>query len=104
MTQAKPTKMITPAQREALAALARGVNWWQTPEQAMHEPLRFAARVMTYATWAELQLARRLLGDDLFRQTLDHPPAGIFDARSWHYWHHVFNKLPVPPLPRRQLP
>ncbi len=104
MKEPESPKALTAEGRKSLAAVARRVNWWQTPAQAMRDPFRFAARVMTYATWDDLRLARRLVGDELFWQTLDRAPAGIFDARSWHYWHHVFKKLPVRPLPRRRVP
>ena len=49
-------------------------------------------------TWASRK------GADLFRQALWAPPAGVFDARSWNYWHLVFDITPVPPLPTRTFP
>ena len=44
----------------------------------------------------------RLLGDQAFCQVLDHPPAGVFDIKSWTFWHHRYGRQ-VPPLPRRKL-
>jgi len=32
----------------------------------------------------------------------DHPPAGIFDRRSWVYWNLRHHRDPVPPLPARK--
>ena len=31
-------------------------------------------------------------------------PPGVFDRRSWAYWHTVLEVLPTPPLPKRQFP
>jgi hypothetical protein len=33
---------------------------------------------------------------------LEHPPPGVFDARSWAYWNLVLaGRPPAPPLPTR---
>jgi hypothetical protein len=52
--------------------------------------------------WAEVETVGRILGRDHFRRVLLEAPPGVFDIRSWHYWHLVFD-LPVPPLPERKL-
>ncbi|MGE5441951.1 MAG: hypothetical protein ACM3Q0_02685 [Bacteroidota bacterium] len=44
------------------------------------------------------------LGDDDLREALDRAPAGIFDPRSWSYWHLVLDRWPPPPLRERMLP
>lgn len=84
-----------------LLRVAERVFWWKPPEVALRDRTRFAAQVMTFGTWTDAQTARRLLGDGCFRSALQRPPPGVFDARSWHYWHHVFGLVPVPELPTR---
>jgi hypothetical protein len=85
-----------------LVALARRLFWWKQPEAALADRDRFLAQVMTYGTWQDILEARRHFGEAVFREALRHAPAGVFDARSWSYWHHTLNLLPVPPLPRRK--
>jgi hypothetical protein len=73
-------------------------------EEALEWPERFLAQVMTLGSWEDVQQVRRQVGADRIRAVLNNPPPGVFDERSWHYWHHVFGIHPVPPLPRRRIP
>ena len=91
------------SQPEALIRLAQKLFWWKSPADALGNPIRFVAQVMTLGTWEDVQTSRITLGDDAFRQALSTPPPGVFDERSWVYWHHVFGIHPVPELPRRKL-
>ena len=84
--------------------LARRLFWWKAPEEALANHDRFLAQVMTYGTWQDIVEARTHFGDAAFRQALRHAPPGVFDARSWTYWHHTLDLLPVPPRPRRNFP
>jgi len=87
-----------------LLEIARRVCWWKKPEETLADSLSFVARVMTLGSWDEVRAVRAQVGDVLFRRVLQHPPAGIFDARSWHYWHHALGFVVVPPLPQRRIP
>lgn len=69
-----------------LLAVAKRVVWFEPPEHALGQRVRFLAYVMTYAT-----------------ALLDAPP-GVFDPRSWNYWNLVYGFDPVPPLPKRVIP
>jgi hypothetical protein len=91
----------TPSGVEALQCIARKLFWWKLPEEALADTIRFAAQVMTYGNWEDVQTAKAELGEEVFRQTLLKPPPGVFDARSWVYWHHYFRIDPIPPLPKR---
>ncbi|MGI8436927.1 MAG: hypothetical protein ACR2NX_08485 [Chthoniobacterales bacterium] len=90
--------------REALARLAQRLVWWKNPAEALADPDRFLAQLMTFGTWNDLQEATRFWPEDQFRSALRRAPAGVFDRRSWAYWHHRLDLLPVPPLPTRKLP
>lgn len=90
--------------RERAHALARRLFWWREPAEALLERRRFLAQVMSLGTWNDIEEARHLWPGDAFRDTLRAAPAGIFDRRSWSYWHHVLDLLPIPPLPARKLP
>jgi hypothetical protein len=88
--------------RPALIPIAKRVFWWGEPEEWMEDAVRFAAQVMTYGNWDDTTLALNLLGDSVFRQALQTPPAGVFDIKSWNFWH-LHYQQDVPPLPTRQL-
>jgi hypothetical protein len=87
-----------------LLGLAPRVIWFEPPEQALAEPIRFLTYVMTYGTLDELAVIRRYVTMDDFREALDHAPPGIMDARSWAYWNVMTGRYPVPPMPRRVIP
>jgi hypothetical protein len=85
-----------------LLALAPHVIWFEPPEQALRDPVRFLAHLLTYGTPAEIAVVRRYLGPEDFREALENAPPGIFDARSWAYWNIVVGREPVPPMPQRR--
>jgi hypothetical protein len=87
-----------------LETVAKRLFWWKSPADALADPVRFLAQVMTYGTVEDLVVARRHYSGDDFRRVLDEPPAGVFDPRSWAYWHIVFGLEPPAELPRRRLP
>jgi hypothetical protein len=91
------------SQSETLIRVAQKLFWWKSPVAALDDPIRFVAQVMTFGTWEDVQTSRATLGDEVFRQVLATPPPGVFDDRSWAYWHHVFGIQPVPELPQRKL-
>jgi hypothetical protein len=73
-------------------------------QQALADPVRFLAYVMTYATIEEIAVVRRYVGPDDFREALEHAPPGIMDERSWAYWNVMAGRYPVLPMPRRIVP
>jgi hypothetical protein len=85
-------------------AVASHVIWFDPPEQALADPIRFLAYLMTYGTLDDLAVIRRYLDMDDFREALDHAPPGIIDERSWAYWNVMVGRYPAPPMPRRNIP
>jgi len=85
-------------------SLAPRIIWFESPEQALADPVRFLAYLMTYATPEDLAVARRHLEPEDFREALEKAPPGIIDERSWAYWHAVTGRYPPPPMPRRAIP
>lgn len=49
-------------------------------------------------------MTKRHFPESAFREVLAHPPAGVFDPRSWNYWHVAFGINPVPDLQSAGLP
>jgi hypothetical protein len=91
-----------PGPGEQLKRIARALFWWQSPEVSLANPRRFLAQVMTLGTWDEVQSAGDSFGWDAFRETLLNAPPGVFDGRSWAYWHAFFG-LPEAEMPHRSL-
>ncbi len=89
---------------EDLLKVAPHVIWFEPPEQALADPIRFLAYLMTYGKPDEIAVVRRYLDLDDFREALEHAPPGIMDERSWAYWNTVCGRYPVPPRPRRIIP
>lgn len=87
----------------ALRDLARRLVWWREPDAALADPRRFLAQAMTDANLDEMRFLREVYGDDALRSVLEDPPPGVFDRRSWAYWHVKLGYDTVPPLPVRQL-
>jgi hypothetical protein len=87
-----------------LLSVAPRVVWFEPPEQALANPIRFLAYVMTYATPEEIAVVRRYVDLDDLREALEHAPPGIIDDRSWAYWNAVIGRYPAPPMPRRVIP
>ena len=84
-------------------ALARRIIWFEEPEQALEDPVRFMAYAFARATHEDMQVLRSYLGDDDLRDALDHAPPGIVDPRSWAYWNSKLGRYPTPPMPQRRL-
>jgi hypothetical protein len=85
-----------------LEQVARRLFWWKSPAEALADPRRFLAQVMVYGTPEDVAVAREHFSLDDFKAVLIDPPAGLFDPRSWSYWHVVFGMEP-PELPRRRI-
>jgi hypothetical protein len=82
--------------------IARRVIWFEQPEKALADPIRFMAYAMAYAVHQDMRVIRRYVSDDDFREALDHAPPGIVDPRSWAYWNLKMGRYPPPPLPKRR--
>src|ERR1700680_192832 len=81
--------------------VARNIVWFESPEQALADPVRFMAYAMTYALPENMRITRQYVPDDEFREALDHAPPGIIDPRSWAYWNSKMGRYPPPPFPVR---
>ncbi len=86
-----------------MRALARRVVWFKPPGDALSMPAHFIAHALTYGTHEDVSVLRRFVSDDELREALASAPPGVFDARSWAYWHLMLDRHPAPPLPVRRL-
>ena len=83
-------------------AVARRIVWFEAPEKALVDPVRFMAYAMAYALPEDMRFIRKYVSDDDFRDALDRAPAGIIDPRSWAYWNSKMGRYPPPPQPVRR--
>jgi hypothetical protein len=83
--------------------VARRLIWFESPEEALSDPVRFMAYAMAHATHEDMKVIRRYVDDSDFREALDKAPPGIIDRRSWAYWNSKMGRYPAPPLPVRKL-
>jgi hypothetical protein len=86
---------------ETFRDVARRVIWFEAPEDALQDTVRFVAYAMTHATFEDMRKIREQLTDEDLRQVLAQAPPGIIDPRSWAYWHVVTGQYPPPPMPTR---
>jgi hypothetical protein len=82
--------------------VASNIIWFESPEQALADPVRFMAYAMTYALPEDMRLIRQYVSDNDFRDALEHAPPGIIDPRSWAYWNSKMGRYPPPPAPVRR--
>jgi hypothetical protein len=82
--------------------IARRIIWFEPPDHALADPIRFMTYAMTYARHEDMRVIRRYVSDDDMRDALDHAPPGIIDPRSWAYWNSKMGRYPPPPLPVRR--
>lgn len=90
--------------QEDLLGVARRLIWWKPPAVALEDRPRFLAQVMVLGTWNDVAVTRLHCSDEDLRKVLRAPPPGVFDPRSWSYWHRMLDEPCVPPMPRRDLP
>jgi hypothetical protein len=90
------------ADEEQLKRFAAKLIWWQPPAETLARPARFLMQVMTLGTWEDVKTVRQEYGEEAMRNALLNAEPGVFDRRSWAYWHAVFG-LPPRPAPKRSL-
>ena len=78
--------------------------WWQAPRLTLADPRLLIAQVMTLGTLDDVRWLIGQVPADALRRVLRKPPIGIFNERSWRFWHLRLDCRPIPPLPVRQSP
>jgi hypothetical protein len=86
-----------------LRRIATRVVWWDTPEHVVARLDDFLCRVMTLGSFEDVNVIEARYGADRLRTAIARAPAGVFDVRSWHYWHHRLGLGQAGPLPERRL-
>ena len=87
-----------------VAAIARKYVWWQPPHRTLVDRRLLLAQVMTLGTVADIRWLLSRISTSELRRVLRDPPVGIFNGRSWNFWHLRLGLTPIPALPARRLP
>ena len=96
-------RLACPPNRDRAIAMAQKYVWWKTPTETMAEPGLLLAQMMTMGTLEDVQWMLSFTSSDELRAVLGDPPVGVFNGRSWTYWHRRLNGEPIPPLPTRRV-
>ena len=83
-------------------ALAESLVWFESPAEALADPVRFMAYAFARATHEQMNVLRRYVSEPDWIDALDNAPPGIIDPRSWAYWQVRAGRYPAPPLPIRR--
>ena len=86
------------------AAMAGKYVWWQPPRQTLATPSLLVAQIMTLGVLEDVQWLLGRVSRAALRRILHDPPVGIFNERSWRFWHLQLGVAPIPPLPVRPVP
>ena len=92
-----------PKTEDVILEMARNFVWWKEPQEAALNIIDLLCRALRYGSWEDIQRLEAVVGRNAFCEALLHSSPGILDEPSWNYWHHRFNLLPVPPLPKRNI-
>jgi hypothetical protein len=65
--------------------LARRLVWFESPEEALADPVRFMAEAFASATHEEMKALRANVDDSDLMEALDDAPPGLIDPGSWAY-------------------
>ena len=87
-----------------LRRMAAKYVWWKPPGEACDWPDRVVAQVMSFGEFEDVQAVATELGDAALRHVVLNAEPGMFDERSWHYWHYrlgLANVGSVPAMPVR---
>lgn len=87
-----------------LLAVARRVVWFKPAHETLRNEVFFLNHAMTFGDASDVALIRRHYDDNALRNALRNAHAGVFDPRSWAYWHTILGISPVPAMPARRIP
>lgn len=91
---------------QELIRLAKRYVWWKTPDEAQENPEQIMAQVMNLGDWDDACRLVHCVGQEALRQVIREAEVGMFNARSWHFWHYRLGLAElgsVPSLPERKL-
>jgi hypothetical protein len=99
--------LVSPAARDLLRPFSVYI-WWETVDETLEHPLFLIAQVMARGTYLDFTRLEAMFSRAVFVHVLEHAQAGMFNVRTWHFWHYrlglATHELDIPALPTRNLP
>ena len=84
--------------------MAQKYVWWQAPEHTLADGRLLLAQMMTLGTADDVRWLLSVVSSEDMLRVLDDPPVGVFNRRSWAFWHLRLGRDVIPDLPARRLP
>ena len=85
-------------------SMAQKYVWWQPPERTLTDGRLLLAQMMTLGTADDVRWLLSVASSEDLLRVLDEPPVGVFNRRSWAFWHLRLGRDVIPDLPARRLP
>ena len=76
--------------------MTRKYVWWQPPDETLADRRLLLAQMMTLGTADDVRWLLSRVSEEELRSVLENPPIGIFNGRSWHFWHLRLGRAPDP--------
>ncbi len=86
---------------EELLSLAKRTIWFKEPKEALDDKIEFLNYLMNNGTLDDIFLAQKYYKAKDFKEALENAHPGIFDKKSWNFWHVVLGYNKTPALPKR---
>ncbi len=94
-------------QSDFLKKMALKYIWWKSPEQSLQNEQKIIAKIMDIGDYEDVQILIHLFGEQRLQDALKNAEPGMFNERSWAYWHYrlgLSHSEQIPPLPKRAFP
>ena len=89
-----------------LFRLAQKYVWWKDPSEAIQDTNYLLACIMTMGTLEDIIWTEDHFNQKRLQDVLRYPPIGVFNGRSWYFWHYRLNlaeeEADVPEMPSRK--
>ena len=84
--------------------MAKKYVWWQSPKRTLTDGRLLLAQMMTLGTADDVRWLVSVASNEDLLGVLDDPPVGVFNRRSWAFWHLRLGREVIPDLPARRVP
>ena len=85
----------------ALLDAAKRIIWFEKPEGALTDAVRFFAYTVAYSGNADMDVVLRYYSEADMRDALRNAPPGIIPESKWVRWDQQLGFAEVPPMPQR---
>lgn len=99
-----PEPATNAAPQPAALHMARKYVWWKSPQEALEDKAHFLGMMMTYGTLEDVKWMLANFSEDELREAIEQAQPGVFNGRSWSYWHLRLGIKERHEMPKRRLP